>query len=164
MVGVGIKASAGVSNSNADPAVDGDGEANSLDSRVHCRLDKNLRLRNDFSESRLRSGLRDRGLEGFNVELLVGVSVAVPLVDDVSGRVVSALVVLVDDLEEVSFDGDNFEVLGVGIVNTPVPVSVSVVGSVTLKVENEVVYVVESVEASVSNDLELLSIGSIAVF
>ena len=155
MVGVSIKASAGVSNSNADPAVDGDGETNSLDSRG-----------DDFSESRLRSGLRhrDRGLEGFNVELLVGVSVAVPLVDDVAGRVVSALVVLVDDLEEVSFDGDNFEVLGVGIVNTPVPVSVSVVGSVTLKVENEVVYVVESVEASVSSDLELLIIGSIAVF
>ena len=162
MVGVSIKASAGISNSDADPAVDGDSEANSLDSGVHSR-DKRSMLWGDFSQSRLRSGLRDRGLEGFDVELLVGVAVAVPLVDDIAGRVVRALVVLVNDLEETSYDGDDLEVLGVGIVNTPVPVSVSVVGSVTLKVEDEVVDVVESVEASVGGELEFLSVGSIAV-
>ena len=165
MLSVGIEASAGVSNSDADPAVDGDGEANSLYSGVDGRL-------KDFSESRLGSRLRGgdgsgdggRSLEGLNIELLVGVAVAVPLVDDVSGRVVGALVVLVHDLEEFSFDGDDSEVLGVGIVNTPVPVSVSVVSSVTLEVEDEVVDVVESVEGSVGGDLELLSVGSIAVF
>jgi len=144
VLSVSIEASSGISDSDADPAVDGDGEANSLDRRV--------------------DGDGGRSLEGLNIELLVGVAVAVPLVDDVSGRVVGALVVLVHDLEEFSFDGDDSEVLGVGIVNTPVPVSVSVVSSVTLEIEDEVVDVVESVEGSVSGDLELLSVGSIAVF
>ena len=85
MVGVSIKASAGISNSDADPAVDGDSEAHSLDSGVHCRLDKNL-------------GLRSRG----ESEELMVESMTVPLEKSISvNGVVKALVGgLTDDLEE----------------------------------------------------------------
>ena len=69
----------------------------------------------------MRSSLSESWLRGRNgveleIPLLVVSSVAVPLVNSLVVGGVNALVIGVDDLEEISIDGGNSEVLSVGAI------------------------------------------------
>ena len=102
-------------------------------------------LRSSFSKSRLRS--RD-GVE-LEIELLVGVSVAVPLVKILVVGGVYALVVGVNNFEVSSIDWGDSEMLSVCAIYGPVVVSVAVVASVSFQVEDLSVEGGDSPEVSV---------------
>ncbi len=93
-------------------------------------------------------------------ELLVGFSVAVPLVNILVVGGGSALVVGVYNFEESSFDGGDSEMLSVGTIYGPVVVSVAVVASVSFQVEDLSVEGGDSPEVPV----DLVQLVSLLVF
>jgi hypothetical protein len=109
------------------------------------RLRDGLRSRDyDRLNSRVFSGLNNRredssgGISRVEGEKLVVVVVATALINNISLRVGSAFVsFLVNKFEVLSINSGHSEVLSGGIIDGPVPVVVSIMSSLTSKIEDE---------------------------